>query len=218
MIEKILKEDLPSCRLFILQRLADLKRIDRDCNSKRLQINKEENELFEELKRLVAEKGKNFDEEPLKAKQKDLTDRRAYLNTLYEQKVKILELIEASFGSAKQLVDKKISRVRPDNYYDDMEITGVGGRRKGRRELTFEELAARIPLPGPNEELYCFCRRGNNGRMVACEGCDEWYHLPCVRLSAEPSESEKYYCPRCKDDAGDDEVVLKYDMDETDNH
>lgn len=34
--------------------------------------------------------------------------------------------------------------------------------------------------------------------MVSCDGCEEWYHTGCVRLSAAAARSmRKYTCPVC---------------------
>ncbi|QPG73752.1 hypothetical protein FOA43_001066 [Brettanomyces nanus] len=35
-----------------------------------------------------------------------------------------------------------------------------------------------------SEELYCVCRRPDDGQlMVACDGCDEWFHFKCMNLN-----------------------------------
>lgn len=49
------------------------------------------------------------------------------------------------------------------------------------------------------ETLYCICRRPDNGElMVACDGCDEWFHFKCMEI---PLKYEKlvnnYFCPFC---------------------
>ncbi|XP_066448186.1 transcription initiation factor TFIID subunit 3 isoform X1 [Eleutherodactylus coqui] len=41
------------------------------------------------------------------------------------------------------------------------------------------------------------CNKLDDGSpMVGCDGCDEWYHWPCVGLTAEP-EADKWYCTKC---------------------
>ena len=43
------------------------------------------------------------------------------------------------------------------------------------------------------EEVYCLCREPERGRLLGCDGCDEWFHIKCVGLSAEgprPSSSQ----------------------------
>ncbi|QLG71078.1 hypothetical protein HG535_0B01160 [Zygotorulaspora mrakii] len=35
--------------------------------------------------------------------------------------------------------------------------------------------------PTENQEIYCFCRRGDiGGTMIECEVCKEWYHTGCI--------------------------------------
>ncbi|KAG5459638.1 MAG: hypothetical protein BJ554DRAFT_8413 [Olpidium bornovanus] len=34
--------------------------------------------------------------------------------------------------------------------------------------------------------------------MIACDGCEEWFHGTCVKVSEEAAELvDKYYCPSC---------------------
>ncbi|XP_040269225.1 transcription initiation factor TFIID subunit 3 isoform X2 [Bufo bufo] len=41
------------------------------------------------------------------------------------------------------------------------------------------------------------CNKLDDGSpMVGCDGCDDWYHWPCVGLTAEPS-AEKWFCTKC---------------------
>ena len=45
---------------------------------------------------------------------------------------------------------------------------------------------------------YCICRSPYEGFMIGCDGCDEWYHGPCVGISEEQAEKfDKYVCVRC---------------------
>lgn len=48
-------------------------------------------------------------------------------------------------------------------------------------------------------EIWCVCRGGSSGLMIACdnEKCPyEWFHTKCVGLQREPSGT--WYCPLCK--------------------
>ena len=61
----------------------------------------------------------------------------------------------------------------------------------------------------PQEELWCFCRKTDDGRqMVACDNpsCDlVWWHIDCIeryiaanRIGTKPPEDErKWHCPVC---------------------
>lgn len=67
-----------------------------------------------------------------------------------------------------------------------------------------------MPSP-PEEELWCFCRKADDGRrMVACDNakCDlVWWHLDCIekyiaanRVGVSPpqnDDSKKWHCPVC---------------------
>ena len=55
-------------------------------------------------------------------------------------------------------------------------------------------------------ELYCVCRGPWDGKsfMIACDGCDMWFHGACVGLTSELSAREgaeaafrRYHCPLC---------------------
>ena len=45
---------------------------------------------------------------------------------------------------------------------------------------------------------YCFCRRGENGFMLQCLGCDEWFHGTCVNITEKQShQMNTFVCPAC---------------------
>jgi hypothetical protein len=53
------------------------------------------------------------------------------------------------------------------------------------------------------ETLYCLCNRPSFGEMIACDNnsCKvEWFHLPCVGLSASNRPRGKWFCPDCSKD------------------
>jgi hypothetical protein len=66
----------------------------------------------------------------------------------------------------------------------------------------FRPLEAAFPMP-----LYCVCRKlgytEDDPSMVACGRCQEWFHAPCVGISArevrrfEEEGEEDYTCARC---------------------
>ncbi|GME88345.1 unnamed protein product [[Candida] boidinii] len=50
-----------------------------------------------------------------------------------------------------------------------------------------------------SQPLYCVCRREDDGElMVACDGCDEWYHFRCMKLNQKYKDLvSNYYCIFC---------------------
>ena len=50
-----------------------------------------------------------------------------------------------------------------------------------------------------DKPVYCYCRKGEQGQMVACDNSSctiEWFHFDCVNLTSAP-EGE-WFCPDCK--------------------
>lgn len=45
---------------------------------------------------------------------------------------------------------------------------------------------------------YCMCRDYEDGVMIECDRCHEWYHLSCVNAKTDiGDENDKYSCPVC---------------------
>jgi hypothetical protein len=60
----------------------------------------------------------------------------------------------------------------------------------------------KAPISGKSdsEPLYCICKKGSFGQMVACDGRDcpiEWFHYACVGLKSLPKG--KWYCKGCQE-------------------
>ncbi|KAG0357929.1 hypothetical protein BGZ54_000124 [Gamsiella multidivaricata] len=50
--------------------------------------------------------------------------------------------------------------------------------------------------------LYCICRTSYDPSrfMIACDGCDGWFHGDCVGVAEKDSDMvDKYYCKRCEE-------------------
>lgn len=63
----------------------------------------------------------------------------------------------------------------------------------------------RTRCPGPSQEykfpIYCLCRQpSNEGRMVECSSCKEWYHKECEQIPEDVWTDKDYFwsCSRCK--------------------
>ena len=70
-------------------------------------------------------------------------------------------------------------------------------------ELLTQKLFSSISVPATstlnNEEVFYICKKGEFGRMVACDSpkCDiGWFHFSCVNLRHAPAG--KWYCPNCR--------------------
>ncbi|KAI5966281.1 SPP1 [Candida pseudojiufengensis] len=50
-----------------------------------------------------------------------------------------------------------------------------------------------------SEEVYCICREPDEGDiMVACDGCEEWFHMKCMNVNPDVSNLiSKFYCKFC---------------------
>ncbi len=49
-------------------------------------------------------------------------------------------------------------------------------------------------------DQYCYCQKGEHGRMVGCDNNSciyRWFHLECLKLKNFP-KSSKWYCPDCR--------------------
>ncbi|KAF9148408.1 hypothetical protein BG015_009855 [Linnemannia schmuckeri] len=56
--------------------------------------------------------------------------------------------------------------------------------------------------PDRGEGLYCICRTVYDPSrfMIACDGCDDWFHGDCVGVAEKDSDMvDKYYCKRCEE-------------------
>lgn len=50
-----------------------------------------------------------------------------------------------------------------------------------------------------SDELFCICRKPDSGQlMVACDGCDEWFHFRCMKLDLKyKALVANFYCIFC---------------------
>lgn len=71
-----------------------------------------------------------------------------------------------------------------------------------------------------SEELFCTCRKPDNGElMVACDGCDEWFHFKCMGLDEKNKDLVRnFYCRFCDVLFGKGKSVWKRKCKLTDCH
>jgi len=71
--------------------------------------------------------------------------------------------------------------------------------RQHRKALD-AQLGAQRLTPSTEPEVYCICRRQDDGTcMVACESCDEWFHIGCINeaLAGKKKFEGDFTCPIC---------------------
>ncbi|CAI5757546.1 unnamed protein product [Candida verbasci] len=51
-----------------------------------------------------------------------------------------------------------------------------------------------------SDELFCICRKIDNGEMmIACDGCEEWFHFKCMNIDLNYQNLiQKFYCKFCE--------------------
>lgn len=69
--------------------------------------------------------------------------------------------------------------------------------REGKEELCVD-VSEYLESIATATKTYCFCRQLYHGEMIGCDQCEEWYHLPCIGMTAMQAEKcEQYVCLRC---------------------
>ena len=62
---------------------------------------------------------------------------------------------------------------------------------------------SREPCIGEEKlHIYCYCRQIDDGqRMVICDKCDSWFHVACVKISAETLKkfNRRWFCRPCRE-------------------
>ncbi len=51
-----------------------------------------------------------------------------------------------------------------------------------------------------NSDVWCFCNRGEEGNMIACDNdsCSiKWFHLQCLKLTLADVPKGNWYCKEC---------------------
>jgi hypothetical protein len=90
------------------------------------------------------------------------------------------EVAAADIGSPKKK-PKKLMASKPKKPASSERMTNVVGLSK---------------FDAHGQPLYCVCRRPDSGKwMIACDGCEDWYHGECVKIREEDGDLiDKYYC------------------------
>ncbi|KAJ2653255.1 hypothetical protein IWW40_000621 [Coemansia sp. RSA 1250] len=63
----------------------------------------------------------------------------------------------------------------------------------------------------PTADVYCVCLRPEEGLMIECDHCKEWYHAQCLNLGPADIGQRQFLCPLCIATAKNDKVQLLED-------
>lgn len=68
---------------------------------------------------------------------------------------------------------------------------------------SFANSSASLFITGEDGDLakimkYCLCRGLEDGTMIECDRCKEWYHALCVNEGQTLGDDDKYLCPMCR--------------------
>ncbi|WWC71289.1 uncharacterized protein I206_105242 [Kwoniella pini CBS 10737] len=62
------------------------------------------------------------------------------------------------------------------------------------------------------DEVYCICKTDNEGSMIECGECNDWFHFTCIDLKEDEAEKiHVYICPECAEST-DKKTTYKYDI------
>ncbi|XP_060048115.1 transcription initiation factor TFIID subunit 3 isoform X1 [Erinaceus europaeus] len=78
-------------------------------------------------------------------------------------------------------------------------ISGAGSRAPVRSVITETVSTYVIRDEWGNQIWICpGCNKPDDGSpMIGCDDCDDWYHWPCVGITAAPPEEMQWFCPKC---------------------
>jgi hypothetical protein len=98
------------------------------------------------------------------------------------------------FGSRDQKAECKSSSTESSSSDDN--VDAKDGLNKKEAELIKKKSRGRP------KKVYCVCKTGSYGKMIACDNQDclepnEWYHYHCVQVE-EDKVPAKWLCPLCK--------------------
>ncbi|KAL6942422.1 hypothetical protein ACO0QE_003597 [Hanseniaspora vineae] len=94
------------------------------------------------------------------------------------------EQLQFAFGKATETAKTNLSKVEHnlDETVDKKQLEASTHELEfGMQQNDLDVKRENISTNAISPEVYCYCRKGDNGStMVACEICQEWYHVDCV--------------------------------------
>ncbi|CAE1272398.1 TAF3 [Acanthosepion pharaonis] len=72
------------------------------------------------------------------------------------------------------------------------------GKRPVQRSVFAETVGTFMDENGQKIWICPGCKLPDDGSpMIGCDGCDDWYHWPCVNIREEPPSEEQWFCQKC---------------------
>lgn len=105
-----------------------------------------------------------------------------------------------STKSNKPIIKLKLNLAKKDKPSTILKIKKPGRGRPPKKLAANIQPVVTAAVVDPDDEIYCLCRSGSYGEMIACDNpkCKyEWFHYSCVGLTRAPRG--KWNCPLCKD-------------------
>ncbi|XP_036317247.1 transcription initiation factor TFIID subunit 3 isoform X1 [Pipistrellus kuhlii] len=79
-------------------------------------------------------------------------------------------------------------------------ISGAGSSKAPVRSVVTETVSTYVIRDEWGNQIWICpgCNKPDDGSpMIGCDGCDDWYHWPCVGIMAAPPEEMQWFCSKC---------------------
>ncbi|XP_066490291.1 transcription initiation factor TFIID subunit 3 isoform X2 [Tiliqua scincoides] len=79
-------------------------------------------------------------------------------------------------------------------------ISATGGSKAPVRSVVTETVSNYVIRDEWGNKIWICpgCEKPDDGSpMIGCDDCDDWYHWPCVGITAAPPEEMQWFCSRC---------------------
>ncbi|XP_067861215.1 transcription initiation factor TFIID subunit 3 isoform X2 [Heptranchias perlo] len=78
--------------------------------------------------------------------------------------------------------------------------TGAGASKTPVRSVVTETVSTYVIRDEWGNQIWICpgCKKADDGSpMIGCDDCDDWYHWPCVGITAAPPDEVQWFCPKC---------------------
>ena len=92
---------------------------------------------------------------------------------------------------SKKMFDQKTMRRDLVRDFDNRVLRSFNGRKVTRKRRSCNDVTIKV---------YCHCRGLEEGEMIECSKCHEWYHRECCNVDAkyfEEPEDTEWSCMSC---------------------